>query len=1301
MNGLVFSRESCEDKYKEEVVCPMSDIHFSAPVSHGSSANEHDDPQDELSRFVTAQARDFLLLLDLSGHLLALSARAQALLEITRPESILQSSWQQLWTGESRAEAMAALEAARGGGVGHFRGWCPTARGQPKWWDVVLTPILAAPGQPQRLLATAREITEEPIFPQPLRRLEWLMNSQPERPPRTIPAQPYGDLTQLNSSRLILDAVGEPMLREIANDYLELLETSTAIYEKNGDYALGLFSSGWCRFMDHASRRRCQTEDNAQALACGCWLCHESCWHDCSRQAIQTGQPVDIVCQGGIRLYGVPIFAGEEIVGCINFGYGDPPRDPETLRELAARYSVSVSELEREAELYESRPPFLIELAKRRLATSAKLIGEIVRRKQAETSRLLSEQNYRRLFESSREGILFSDLAGRITDANPASVALLGFSVDELRGLSHQALTPPGWREQDERIWREQVLTRGYSEEYEKEYVRKDGGVMAIRIRFWLIRDPQGQPTRLCALLRDITEQKRAEQELRASEERFRGIFNQAAMGIALTDLDGRILIANKRFADIVGRTEEALRQHTVIELTHPEDRELSRQHLRQAQAGEQAGYTLTKRYLRPDGSPVWCQLSTSIINDAGGRPCYSLVMVEDLTERRKAEELLREREEQLQLLANNLPHVMIYQVVFDASGQPRFTFVSASVERLHELSAEQALADAHVLYSQVHPDSLPQLLQAEREAQAAMRTMRCEARMRLPSGLERWSELTSTPRRLADGRVLWDGVEVDLTERKRAEEALRAVVEGTAQVTGAQFFRQLVQRLATALGVRYALVAELMRHDPGRARTLAVWNGDAFTDNLEYELAETPCGDIVRRQTCFYYEGVAQRFPKDELLQTLGVDSYLGAPLRDSAGHVLGLLVVMDDKPLVDASLGESLLAVFSARAASELERMQAERALQDSSRRKDEFLAMLGHELRNPLAPIRNTVFLLKQMRAFNRERMERGLEVIGRQADHLTRLVDDLLDVARITRGNVQLRKEVTGLADALTRALEMARPLIEARHHRLHVGLPPRSVCVLADPVRLTQVFGNLLDNAAKYTHEGGRIWLETELAGEVAVVRVRDNGSGIAPDLIPHIFELFAQGGRTLDRAQGGLGLGLTLVRQLVQMHGGEVQARSAGPGHGSEFIVRLPVLKETLPPASPKAMTPEGEDAGDLPRVLVVDDVNDTAQSLAELLELWGYPVELALDGPSALAVASSFVPRVVLLDIGLPGMNGYEVARQLRAHPKLGHSYLVAITGYGAEEDRQQSRQAGFDLHLCKPVDLNQLKSILQGVQA
>lgn len=388
---------------------------------------------------------------------------------------------------------------------------------------------------------------------------------------------------------------------------------------------------------------------------------------------------------------------------------------------------------------------------------------------------------------------------------------------------------------------------------------------------------------------------------------------------------------------------------------------------------------------------------------------------------------------------------------------------------------------------------------------------------------------------------------------------------------------------------------------------------------------------------------------------------------LRDGAGGLIGFSKVMRDAT----------------------EWKEATDALRQADRQKDEFLAMLSHELRNPLSPIRSGLDLLQ----LESTQPDETLELMQHQLDHLVRLVDDLLDVSRIVQGKINLRLETVELSEMVRRSIEAIFPTIQQQKHELSVTTPAETIWLRADPVRLEQVIANLLNNASKYTPPGGRIEVSVTSGNGEGVLKVKDNGIGIDADLLPNVFDLFTQASRSLDRSQGGLGVGLTVVRTLVQLHGGTIEADSAGPGAGSTFTVRLPIAQAPAPSEQPA----QADERRGALRILAVDDNVGAATLLGRLLKLLGnHEVVLAHDGPTALQKAKEFHPDLILLDIGLPGMDGYQVARSLRATAELKHVRLIALTGYGQDEDRQKSKAAGFDAHLTKPPAVQELRNIL-----
>ena len=505
----------------------------------------------------------------------------------------------------------------------------------------------------------------------------------------------------------------------------------------------------------------------------------------------------------------------------------------------------------------------------------------------------------------------------------------------------------------------------------------------------------------------------------------------------------------------------------------------------------------------------------------------------------------------------------------------------------------------------------------------------------------------------------------------------------------------------ALAANATVALVDEqgVVTHAATRS---TLFDDDAASVDLAPSALPSAHFALLRESMAVYAQGrVHPGSLVDGALQMLPLvhgGRFLGALWTD--GELAGPFPTLLDEVAARAAIAFATASLYSALQVEIAERRQAEARLEEASQRKDEFLAMLAHELRNPLAPIRNAVELIRLATPTD-EKVRWAADVTDRQVRQLTRLVDELLDVARISQGKVTLQTQCLDLVTLVSQCIESQRPMLAKREHALTLSLPDKPVNLNGDATRLAQVVNNLLSNAIKYTPEGGAISVTVAHAegtgGEFALLEVVDNGIGIEADLLPHVFELFEQGKRALDRTQGGLGVGLTLVQRLVQLHGGEVLASSAGAGLGSRFRVLLPCLGEVVeaPPAAADGQLPAASVAR---RILVVDDNVDVVETTTMLLSLSGHQVRSAKDGLQALHVATEFRPDVVLLDIGLPLMDGYEVARRLRQTPQTAGALLIALTGYGQQGDRQRGKDAGFDGHMLKPVDPHALAKMISG---
>ncbi len=599
---------------------------------------------------------------------------------------------------------------------------------------------------------------------------------------------------------------------------------------------------------------------------------------------------------------------------------------------------------------------------------------------------------------------------------------------------------------------------------------------------------------------------------------------------------------------------------------------------------------------------------------------------------------------------------------------------MNADWTEMRYLQGRNFVADTHApterwLASYVPKEDQPRVLAAVERAVAQKDVLELEHRVIRIDGSIGWTHTRAIPVLDDNGQLLeWFGAASDITSRKTAEHALRlsqqryhtlfdSIDEGycvirmvfDAQGNGRDYF---------FLEVNQAFERHTGLSDPlGRSIRAMVPGHDEHWFHIYGEIAKT---------------GESRRFdmPADAMGRHYDVYAFRIGPPEDAQVAVL-----------------------FS----DITERKRFEQSMREASQRKDEFLAVLAHELRNPLAPVRTGLSVL-QLANGDPATTAKMLPLLQRQVDHMVRLVDDLLEVSRVSGGKVELRLEPVDVSTALRSAVETSRPLIDAGHHRLLLSLPGETLTVNADPVRLSQIIANLLNNSAKYTDEGGRIELRAERDGNDALIVVQDNGRGIAADMLPRIFDLFTQSPQTSGMAQGGIGIGLTLVRSLVEMQGGRVEAHSAGLGQGAVFTVRLPLLQARQ--ATLEVPEPELSAGTASMRVLVVDDNLDAAEGLRLLLGLLGMEVRTAHDGASGLAAAAEFTPELVLLDIGMPDMDGYELARRLRAAHGAQCPTLVVVSGWGQPDDRQRSLEAGIDAHLVKPVGLEQLQEVLRNVQ-
>ncbi len=917
-----------------------------------------------------------------------------------------------------------------------------------------------------------------------------------------------------------------------------------------------------------------------------------------------------------------------------------------------------------------------------------------------------------RVLESMSEGVSLADEDGFIVYTNPAEDQIFGYEPGEMIGqhVTIQNAYPP---EENARLVATVMAQLKENGSWAGEWrnKKKDGTPFWTYARITALG--RGGKRYWVCVQEDITDRRQAEEALRESEEQYRAVYSQAASGIAEVDMDGRFTRANDRYCEVVGYPREELLGLRFQDITHPDDLPASLALFGRIAEGPDR-YTIEKRYVRKDGRDVWCRTAVSLIRDASGRPSRVLAIVDDVTERMHAEAASRESEGRFRLLAEVMP-----QIVWTADPDGSVDYFNSRWYEYTGLTPESS-PFGDEWKAVVHPEDLVRLSGPRDLAVGRGERFEGEYRLRDRTGAYRWHLIRSVPVRDEGGRVLRRfGTSTDIHDRKRSEQDARFLAEAGAALAShadeAAALRE-VARLAVPHFADWCAVDLL--GEGGSLRRVAFAHVDPTEVDLGEELnrryppdPQCPLGTagvvrsgrpaIVTEVTDEMLVAAALDAEHLRILRELGLRSYLCVPLAGREG-ILGALTFVaaeSDRRYEprDLRLAEDL----AYRAAIAIENARLYEALREGDRRKDEFLATLAHELRNPLAPIRNALHLLKYAGGDAHER-EAERAMAERQVAHLARLVDDLMDIARITRGKIELRKEVVGLAAIVERAIEAVGSSLQERGHALSSSIADTSILLEADPTRLEQVLWNLLNNAIKYTEPGGLIRLEAGRVGGEAFVRVRDTGIGIMPEMLPHIFQMFVQAEHRSDRSKGGLGIGLCLVKTLVEMHGGTISVRSEGAGRGTEFTLRLPALPPLLSSPADSSPTDGAQESEVKPtprghRILVVDDNVDAARSLARVLaRLYGQEVEVAHDGPTALSVALAFRPEVVLLDIGMPVMDGYEVARRLRSHHEPATMRLIALTGWGQEADRQRSKDAGIDDHLVKPVDPEVIMKII-----
>jgi PAS domain S-box-containing protein len=925
-----------------------------------------------------------------------------------------------------------------------------------------------------------------------------------------------------------------------------------------------------------------------------------------------------------------------------------------------------------------------------------------------------SEAQFRSLFESMDEGYCvvepILDHAGRPVDyryllVNPALVAHTGLK--DIVGKTARQVMPS-----HETHWIEaygRVAATG-------ETLRRTDYVADLERWFEVSAFPIGRG-HVGVLFSDVSARHRAEEALRESEQQLADVFRHAPSFMAvLRGPDHVFERANDHYLELVGGREVVGK--TVREaLPEVVDQGFVRLLDDVYQTGNPWVGTGTKVSLarhgdsRPDDR--YLDFVYQPLRSSDGSVTGILVQGIDQTERLRTQRLLREKEERLELLVDRARDYAV--VITDPAG----TIVewTGGAEGITGFPATEAVGNSADFF--FTPEDRAAGVPAKELALAA-REGRAEDKRwhRKQDGTEFFADGVMVPLRGDDGALHGFGkLFRDVTARKRAEESIQFLADASVSLAELVDYQSTLHRIASLAVGDFAdtCLVDLINEGGERQRQVAMHarqhrTGSEIAEQAEIapkELLAHIVSPVLQTGEPAVVTDLADMAITDAdkpgewiaALQQLGVHSYLSAPLL-SRGRVIGCLTFLGTSSR--RRFGPDELRVvqdLAERVTVALENAQLYQALQEQDRRKDEFLATLAHELRNPLAPVRNGVQILSLGLATDEEEAQ-VLSMMDRQLGHMTHLVNDLLDVARVSSGKVVLRKERASLGTLVDAAVETSRQSFDTAGHELLVQLPPQAIQLDVDRTRLVQVLANLLNNAAKYTPPGGRTILSAALDTEGVTIRVTDTGVGIPTDMLTKVFDMFTQVGTSLERSQGGLGIGLTLVKRLVELHGGTVKAESPGPGQGSTFSLWLPLPAEPVRSKATSAPDRGGKSSRPL-EVLVVDDNRDSAESLALLLRYRGHVVRTAHDGPEALRLLESLRPQLIVLDLGLPGMSGFDVARKIRESADLKHVKLAALTGWGQEEDRRRTKEAGFDHHLVKPAELEQIERILNSIQA
>ncbi len=1176
----------------------------------------------------------------------------------------------------------------------------------------IKTVAVSAYFEKEIVIGLFQDITERKKAESSLHQIEWMLSEKQVN--NEISFLDYGDLTKLNRNGLILSSLGQHQLINISSEYLDLLETSSAVYEKNGDYAMGLFSSNWCKMMDNASRKLCNTDSNEEALQCGNWHCHESCWKDASLKAITTNEPADIECKGGIRLYAVPIHANGEVIGAINFGYGEPPKTEDELKNLSALYQIPLEELKKARDEYQVRPHFIIDLAKKRLHISAQFIGHLIERKLAEQAIFELKEFNESIVTNLNEGIILENDNGIIQFANPAMLRMLGYNEGELVGENWKCFVPDDQVEVVNNANKRRE--KGESDQYEMELQRKDGERIFVLVG-GVPNINKGRYIGLLAAFTDITERKKAEEALMLNESRYRKAQEIGQVGNWEYCLQTSNLWGSEEAKRIYGFDLKS-ENFTVDEV---ESCIPDRKNVHQALINlieKEAPYDLEFEIITKDrGESRFIHSQAILEKDDNGNPLKISGVIHDITDRKLAEQLLQEKSEEIaaqneemavqneELIQVNLELLEAKQKaeeseerfylamqasndgLFDWNLETNEIYYSPAWKKMLGYEEYELPNDFSVWEKTTAPEDVKKSWELQQKLiSKQIDRFVIEFKMKHKAG--HWIDVLAQAEAVFNEKgkaVRMVGTHTDITERKQAEQALK---------DSEQRFRSLVNTINSGVAF-YKVINEgkfgsdyiIQSFNEFALKHEGLKEEDVIGKNLQDIRPKIDDYGLIDTFREVWKTGKPALFPAKLYIDEKYSNYYENRVFKISTGEIVAVYDDVTERERANLALKDAL-----------------EKA-QESDRLKSAFLANMSHEIRTPMNGILGFADLLKKPDLTGDEQ-QKYIGIIEKSGARMLNIINDIVDISKIEAGLMELHINETNINDQIEYTYTFFKPEAEAKGLKLSFRnlLPDKASIIQTDREKLYAILTNLVKNAIKYTKEGS-----IEIGYGISETKhttflqfyVKDSGIGIPKDKQEGIFERFIQADIDDKMARQGAGLGLAISKAYIEMLGGKIWAESDSDGKtegkGSTFYFTLPYNTELKKDTnlSENLFSEKNQTVKKL-KILIAED-DDVSELLIEnYIKIFGKEIYKARTGVEAVEICRNNPDLdLILMDIRMPEIGGYEATKQIREFNR--DIIIIAQTAYGLSGDREKAIDAGCNDYIAKPIDKVKLQTMIQ----